>query len=69
MNYNKCVVGMAPDYLQEMFGHSLRLIIPHAVFHAGQGSWTQHLQLYNNLPLSAKMYYTLGVFKIGLKPY
>ena len=29
--------------------------------------WTKHLQLYNNLPLPARMYYKVGVFKIGLK--
>ena len=72
---HKAVIGLAPEYLQNMFlyshhGHSLKLIVPYASSHAGRKSFSiVGPKIYNNLPVSVKMCVSLDMFKVCLKTY
>ena len=72
---HKAVVGLAPDYLRDMFsyshhGHSLKLIVPHTTSQAGQRAFSViGPKIYNNLPASVKMCYSMDMFKVNLKTY
>ena len=72
---HKSIIGLAPVYLQEMFrfshhGHSLKLMIPNTSSSAGQRCFSVvGPKIYNNLPASVKMSYTVEMFKNSLKTY
>ena len=72
---HKAIIGKAPDYLQELFqyshhGHTLKLMIPYAASAAGLRSFSVvGPKIYNNLPDSVKMCYTINMFKTALKTY
>ena len=71
----KSINGSAPSYLQNMFqfchhGHSLKLIVPTTNSTAGQKAFSViGPKLYNNLPNSVKMSYSVDMFKCSLKTF
>ena len=71
----KAIIGKAPDYLQELFqyshhGHTLKLMVPNVATAAGLRSFSVvGPKIYNNLPDSIKMCYTIDMFKTALKTY